>query len=203
MATNADAGTLFCSECGRPTPPEELARFGDTLVCPLCKENYAQKLREGVAPAVAMRYAGFWVRFLAVVIDTIIMMVVNTITSSLMMGGIVSPIPQITPGTNPMEVLPAIFAVVGASMAVNTAISALYESLFIAYLAATPGKMAMGLKVIRANGSPVGIGRSFGRHFAKYISGLILGIGYIMAAFDTEKRGLHDMICDTRVIQTR
>jgi uncharacterized RDD family membrane protein YckC len=203
MDTTQGPGTLYCAECGRPTPPDELARFGELLVCPLCKDNYAQKLREGVAPVVAFAYAGFWIRFLAVVIDTIILMIVNTIVSSLMMGTIMTPIPQITPGGNPMEVLPALFAAVGASMAVNTALSALYESLFIAYLAATPGKLALGLKVIRTNGGPVGIGRAFGRHFSKYLSGLILGIGYIMAAFDAEKRGLHDMICDTRVVRSR
>jgi uncharacterized RDD family membrane protein YckC len=203
MDTTQGPGALYCAECGRPTPPDELARFGDLLVCPLCKDTYAQKLREGVAPTVAFVYAGFWVRFLGVLIDSIILMIVNTIIGSLIMGGVISPVPQITPGSNPMEVLPAFFAAVGASLAVNTLVGALYESLFIAYLAATPGKLAAGLKVIRSNGAPVGIGRSFGRHFAKYLSGLILAIGYIMAAFDAEKRGLHDMICDTRVVKSR
>ena len=203
MDTTQEPGTLYCAECGRPTPPDELARFGDLLVCPLCKDTYAQKLREGVAPVVAVSYAGFWIRFLAVVIDTIILMIVNTIVSSLMMGTVVTPIPQITPGANPMEVLPAFFAAVGASMAVNTALGALYESLFLTYLAATPGKLAVGLKVIRSNGAPIGMGRAFGRHFAKYLSGLILGIGYLMVAFDAEKRSLHDMICDTRVVKSR
>src|ERR1044071_9940848 len=120
--------TLYCAECGRPTPPEELARFGELLVCPLCKDRYAQKLREGVAPVVTFAYAGFWIRFLAVVIDTVILMVVNTIVSSLMMGTVMTPVPRIAPGENPMEVLPAFFAAVGASMAVNTTISALYEA---------------------------------------------------------------------------
>jgi uncharacterized RDD family membrane protein YckC len=61
--------------------------------------------------------------------------------------------------------------------------------------------MAMGLKVVRADGSPVSIGLAFGRYFAKMLSGFILLIGYIMAAFDAQKRALHDMICDTRVIR--
>lgn len=203
MDTTQDPGTLYCAECGRPTPPDELARFGDLLVCPLCKDNYAQKLREGVAPTVTFTYAGFWIRFVAVLIDTVILMIVNTIVSSMMFGTIMTPIPQVTPGANPMEVLPAVLATVGASMGISTVLGALYESLFIAYLAATPGKLAIGLKVIRSNGAPVGIGRAFGRHFAKYLSGLILAIGYIMAAFDAEKRALHDMICDTRVVKSR
>jgi hypothetical protein len=45
------------------------------------------------------------------------------------------------------------------------------------------------------------LGRAIGRYFAKLLSMLILGIGYIMVAFDSEKRGLHDMICDTRVVR--
>ena len=114
-----------------------------------------------------------------------------------------TPMPRVTPGTNPMDVLPGLLAAMGASMAVSTTLSALYESLFIAYLAATPGKLAVGLKVIRSNGAPVAIGRAFGRHFAKYLSGMILAIGYIMAGFDAEKRALHDMICDTRVVKSR
>jgi uncharacterized RDD family membrane protein YckC len=47
----------------------------------------------------------------------------------------------------------------------------------------------------------VDLGRAFGRYFGKLLSAIILGIGYIMAAFDSEKRALHDMICDTRVIK--
>jgi uncharacterized RDD family membrane protein YckC len=66
--------------------------------------------------------------------------------------------------------------------------------------AATPGKMACGLKVIMSDGSQVTYWRALGRHFAKVLSVLILYIGYIMVAFDEEKRGLHDRICDTRVI---
>jgi uncharacterized RDD family membrane protein YckC len=40
-----------------------------------------------------------------------------------------------------------------------------------------------------------------GRHFAEMLSGILLGIGYLMIAFDDEKRALHDRICDTRVIK--
>ena len=63
--------------------------------------------------------------------------------------------------------------------------------------------MAFGLKVVRPDGSPVGVGRAFGRYFAKMLSAMVLWIGFIMVAFEPEKRGLHDMICDTRVVRTR
>ena len=45
MSTAFGPGTLYCAECGRPSTADELARFGDLLICPDCKNNYAQKLR--------------------------------------------------------------------------------------------------------------------------------------------------------------
>ena len=67
----------FCAECGRPTLPDELASFGGHMVCPECKNTYVQKLREGVAPGMqAFHFGGFWIRFVAAMIDGIILAVV-------------------------------------------------------------------------------------------------------------------------------
>jgi uncharacterized RDD family membrane protein YckC len=68
---------------------------------------------------------------------------------------------------------------------------------------ATVGKMACGLRLVRANGTPVSYGLATGRFFAEFLSALLIYIGYIMAGFDEEKRTLHDRICNTRVIKTR
>ena len=65
---------------------------------------------------------------------------------------------------------------------------------------ATVGKMAMKIRVVTAEGQKVSYLRALGRYFAKLLSGMILMIGYLMAAFDDEKRALHDRICNTRVI---
>jgi uncharacterized RDD family membrane protein YckC len=51
------------------------------------------------------------------------------------------------------------------------------------------------------DGSQVTYLRALGRHFAKWISTMILAIGFIMAAFDDQKRTLHDRICETRVVR--
>ena len=90
MSPASTSDTRFCSECGQPRPAGELARFGDRLICPACKDSYAQKLREGVAPATAMVYAGFWIRFLAVMIDGIILFVVDSILNFAVLGTSVS-----------------------------------------------------------------------------------------------------------------
>jgi uncharacterized RDD family membrane protein YckC len=78
-----------------------------------------------------------------------------------------------------------------------------YEVYFLTTRGATPGKMALGLKVIRADGAGISAGLAAGRFFAKYLSFLTLCIGFIIAAFDREKRALHDHICQTRVIAAR
>ncbi len=194
----------YCGECGRPSSTDELAHFGDHLVCQDCKNGYAQKLREGVTPAPfgtpQFEYGGFWIRVLASILDSIILMVANYVLQVLVWRPLL-PASPIQPGMQPAEILRAVWGAAGIATLVNMAISCCYEAFFVARLGATPGKMALGLKVVRPDGRPVDLGRAFGRHFAKMLSVMILCIGYIMVAFDSEKRGLHDMICDTRVVK--
>jgi len=81
------------------------------------------------------------------------------------------------------------------------AITATYTTWLVGKYGATLGKMACQLKVITADGGRVSYPRALGRYFAEILSSIILLIGYIMAAFDDEKRTLHDRICNTRVIK--
>ncbi len=60
--------------------------------------------------------------------------------------------------------------------------------------------MAIGIKVVRGNGERLTLGRSIGRYFATILSSIILCIGYLMAAFTDRKQALHDMVCDTVVV---
>jgi uncharacterized RDD family membrane protein YckC len=181
----------FCSECGRPWPAEDLARFGDRLICADCKNIFTQKLREGVAPAVTFVYGGFWIRFVAILIDGIILFLAQTVVR-------IALLPRVTSFS--MDV---VLAAAGISYLVGLVLGSTYEAFFVSRLGATPGKMALGLKVVRPDGGPVSLGRAYGRYFGKILSGMILGIGYIIAGFDAQKRALHDLICDTRVIRTR
>jgi uncharacterized RDD family membrane protein YckC len=75
-----------------------------------------------------------------------------------------------------------------------------YQIFFLGKYGATPGKMACKLKVVTAEGTPITYGRATGRFFAEKLSGLTCTIGYIIAAFDDQKRTLHDHICGTRVV---
>lgn len=191
----------YCSECGRPTPADDLAHFGDRLICPFCKDAYTQKLREGVMPATGMRYAGFWWRFLAALIDGVILGVASKALQYAFFPSM--SVTAQPPGADPFAALGPAMANLGWTMLLTTAVSVTYSTWFIGALGAVPGMMVCGLKVVRPDGSPIGYGRAFARYFAAQLSTLILCIGYLLIAFDSEKRALHDMICDTRVIKTR
>ena len=196
----------YCSECGRQTPPEQLARFGDRLVCGYCKDAYAQKLREGVAPMTARRYGGFWLRFVAQFIDGVILSIPILVLEFVLGAALGVTMSRL--GSNPspedtLAVLGPMMGMIGIIWLLAIGLGCTYETFFLVKYGATPGKMAIGVKVIRTDGSPLSIGRAAGRYFAKMLSAMILYIGYIMAGFDEQKRALHDRICDTLVVKTR
>jgi len=197
------ADTRYCSECGRPFPASQLTSYGDLSVCAQCQPAYAQRL-SGVN--AKRHYGGFWIRFLAIIIDGIILAVISffiRLPLGLAMGGL-----GVSLGRNPdpaqaLAALPAILSLTRISFMIQFAVSLGYEVYFLSTKGATPGKMALGLKVVRADGSPVSAGLAAGRYFAKILSWITLCIGFIIAGFDSEKRALHDHICGTRVIYTR
>jgi uncharacterized RDD family membrane protein YckC len=194
--TAADAG--YCGECGRPFPASELVAIGPVSVCAMCKPAYLQKLREGGAAVGARHYGGFWIRAAARIVDAILLNVVFLIVR------IPFGIAMFAPSTaqNPAAVMAMIAPMLLITL-LSVVAAACYEIFFIAKRGATIGKMIFGLKVIRADGSPVSLGLSTGRYFAQLVSSFTLGIGYFMAGFDDQKRALHDRICETRVIYCR
>ncbi len=191
-ASNASIQQSVCSECGQAFAEDDMIRFEDAWICATCKPIFVQKIKEGVTVAGAMEYAGFWIRLGAWFIDWIILAIASSIIY----------LPLSFMGVFSFDE-PAAFAIIQLVSAIlNFIIPAAYESWFVGKYAATPGKMACKLKVVVADSTRVSFARSVGRHFAKYISGLILLIGYIMVGFDDQKRALHDRICDTRVIKS-
>ena len=190
--------TAFCSECGRPYPTSQLLNLGSASVCAQCKPLYLQRVREGGQSIGTRRYGGFWIRFVAIVIDGIIIGVVNLIlTVPLRLTAAFSAM------SDPATILSAGLGMLGLSVMISIVLSVAYNGFFVSRYGATPGKMALGLKIIRSDGSGISFGRAVGRYFAQMLSGMILYIGFIIAGFDTEKRALHDHIVDTRVIYAR
>ncbi len=160
------------------------------------KDEVAQMIREGIDPeaGVVWDYGGFWIRFAAYFIDSILLQVV-TLIIQFGGGALLVSVPENSPlfliGTAMIVLLPFLLAMG-------------YYTYFHGNPKhqATLGKKLLNLRVITADGEDVTYLRAFGRYWAAILSGLILAIGYIIAAFDDEKRALHDHICNTRVIKT-
>jgi uncharacterized RDD family membrane protein YckC len=193
--------TGVCAVSGGRFFTRDLVPHDGKLVSVEQKDEYFQRVREGVNQPGEMRFAGFWVRFLAKFLDGLLLWIVSTAInlgwSVLFFGRVLfSPqINQFTPGLW--------FGYQGVAFLSGTLIGVTYQWFFLTRNGATPGKMALGLKVVRSDGSGLSSGRAIGRYFSEMLSSLILLVGYIMAAFDDEKRALHDRICDTRVIRTK
>jgi uncharacterized RDD family membrane protein YckC len=180
-------GQALCSECGQAFPPDEVIRHGDQFICATCKPIFLQKLKEGVVPQAAVKFAGFWIRFLAFVIDGIVVTLLSTsITCAIRAatGGRVDPF-ETSALDNNMGLL----------------FMAVYNTVLVRMFGATLGKMATGLRIVNADGSPISYGKALGRWAAQIVSQLICFLGYVMIVWDDEKRALHDRICNTRVIR--
>ena len=161
---------MFCPKCS--TSNDDRAKF-----CQSCGTGFQPKPPQPGAVLVGS-YAGFWARFVAWLIDAIIVLVASGIIASVTFG---------------------------VGVFVGFVAPWLYEAFMLSSeWQATVGKRAMSMVVTRADGTPLTFARATGRHFAKYISGpCTLGIGFIIAAFTTNKQALHDMMADTLVISNR
>jgi uncharacterized RDD family membrane protein YckC len=200
--TAAGSEILVCAECFRSYGPEDLAHFGRVLICAECKDPYVQKLREGVNIGAQTNFASFWSRLVAWLIDAVILMVAGSIIQFALMGSMTS-LRQPQSGIT-ADALGSMLGMIALIFLLDMVVGCSYEAFFVSSaLAATPGKLALDMVVLRPNGARVGFGRACGRYFAKRLNMLTAGVGYLMAAFDSEKRGLHDVICDTRVIRRR
>jgi uncharacterized RDD family membrane protein YckC len=140
-------------------------------------------------------YAGFRIRLAAKFIDGAILygvaLVVERAVAALAFDGVM-PVPPDWAGVWRLALL---------SAPANTLIAIVYTVYFMAKHEATPGKRILGLRVVRADGGRVGPLRVVGRYFAEALSTIVFFAGYVMAAFDDEKRTLHDYLCDTRVVK--
>lgn len=188
-------GSRSCAECGRSFMADEMVNYEKVLVCGECKPIFFQRLREGGQLLSAIKYAGFWIRACATLIDVCLIFVL-TAPLELLQVWRVGSFQEYMFGESSLADIG--FTVLGGL--VNIVIGLTYETWFVGKYAATPGKLILGLRVVRSDGSRLTYGRALGRSFASWLSQLTLCIGFLMAAFDDQKRTLHDHICDTRVV---
>jgi uncharacterized RDD family membrane protein YckC len=128
------------------------------------------------------KYAGFWYRFLAGIIDLIILYVVLFLLGILI--GLIFP--------------KLFYSMTEGSRGIGFIISLFYYALFqSSSKQATPGMMAFGIKICDKNLQKVNFWRLVLRYFATILSNLTLGIGFFMIGWTKRKQGLHDMIAKT------
>ena len=187
---------LACSQCGRTFAHSDLVQIAGSWVCGDCKPAYLSRVMAGGAGATSLQYAGVGIRFGARFIDGLIFLVPFVIIAAVMMPNLLR-----SPGGTP-----AFFK--GSITFIVLIFALFYEVLMLRYRGATLGKMACGLKVVRADGNSLGWGVSFGRYLMynvvissiPLLNWLLLLITAIMAGVDEQRRGLHDRVCDTRVV---
>ncbi|GJM26128.1 MAG: hypothetical protein DHS20C16_25430 [Phycisphaerae bacterium] len=148
--------------------------LGRTIFCPTCGGQVAVAAPLGGMPAKGaisvenVRYAGFWIRFVAALIDMVVL------------------------------AIPVMFAGAFVPFFGSWAVSIMYKGYLIAnWNGQTIGKRACGIRVVNAEFGPCSLGRAVGRTAAEFLSSIILCIGYLMAGFDSRKQSLHDKVAET------
>jgi uncharacterized RDD family membrane protein YckC len=189
-SSTGETTEAVCAECGNIFRKEDMIPHGNVHICANCKPVFMQKMAEGVVLNTGqLRYAGFWIRFVAKFVDGLILGL-PLILIFVFIG--------VRTAANPGSALPDTVGLI-AQLGYYV-LSMVYAIFFVGKYGATPGKMLCKIHIVMADGGKVSYGRAAGRFFAEILSGLICYIGYIMVAFDAEKRSLHDHICQTRVV---
>lgn len=154
-----DLGARFCGHCGAATDG------GAT-------QPVEPEIRGGLPQR---EYMGFWIRLLAILIDTVLILIL-------------------------MGVLSRIFGTAG--LFVTYLFGLVYYVLFTTMQGQTIGKMVLGIQVVDSRGNIPSLGTALLREVVgKFVSGLLFDLGYAWAGWDPEKRAWHDHIAGTHVIR--
>ena len=143
------------------------------------------------------RYGGFWIRFLAYLLDGVILNVLFVpIFIIFLLPTFLKAINQVNAEEPPTELFGAILLMIPVLYTVLWLYDALTTS---SSWQGTVGKKVLRLKVTDEAGNRISFARATGRFFGKLLSGMIMNVGFFMIAFTDRKQGLHDMIAGTLV----
>ncbi len=156
------------------------------------------------------QYAGFWLRFVAYIVDYIILQVIQSIVILPLLGFFGFTFFSFNESINwedmsDGELIGLIISAIsaGSTLALfSLAIAVVYYTLMEASkYQGTVGKIVLNLQVTDMDGKPLDVPKAFLRQIGKIVSGLILMIGYIMAGFTEKKQALHDMMAGALVVK--
>jgi uncharacterized RDD family membrane protein YckC len=170
----------YCPVCAAVVAPG--AKYCESCGSRLSPEMpaTAEVAEEAAPPAVfGIDYAGFWIRLLAALVDaipiTIMSLLIQLVTEDIASG-----------------------------LLLRLLISATYHiGFWVAADGATPGKMAMGIKIMKTNGELIGVGTAILRYVGYFVSAAVFLLGFVMIGLSPQKRGLHDYIAQTVVVRVR
>jgi len=145
----------------------------------------AEAPRQAARPEGAVHPAGFWIRFVAIVIDGLCLAAAQWVLGWLTMGLLFGR-PRTVPALAGLWVF-------------NVFLGSIYPVIFHWRWGQTLGKMAVHVKVVTVAGGPLSLNASIIREIGYWVSLLTLCIGYLMAGLRSDKRALHDLMADTRV----
>lgn len=180
-------GVRRCARCGAPFCPDCLVEISGRPYCGTCKSEQLLDVRSGVQYG-AIQHATILRRFGAVFLDGLIV----AVPMYILMGIFV-----FLPATRGQTPNP-LFNFIGLPFAL---LSLAYEALMLQLKnGQTLGKMALRVRVVRADGSPISTGQAWGRVAMRTVLGCLWIVDYIPAFFTPERTTLHDMVAGTRVV---
>ncbi|HWW19190.1 MAG TPA: RDD family protein [Steroidobacteraceae bacterium] len=137
-------------------------------------------------------YSGFWSRFAAFVIDTLLITIGGFFFSGLVLTIVTRLLHKATTESGENALI---------FLTIPVAAWLYFAAMESSPGQSTVGKLAMKIKVTDLSGEKIGFGCATGRFFAKFLSALSLGVGYVMAVFTSRRQSLHDKVAGTLVVQ--
>ena len=186
---DVSVGVRRCSRCGATFCSNCLVDIQGRPYCATCKSEQLLDVQSGV-DRTTLEYAGIGRRFAAQFIDGLVtgiptMIIVFFLVFSMVAAG--NKAPKVAPGMNLWFLIPSAGALI-------------YEAVLLHRRGQTLGKMALRVKVVRPDGTPITGGQAWGRALSRALLGFLYIVDYIPAFFTKERTTLHDLIARTRVI---
>jgi uncharacterized RDD family membrane protein YckC len=186
----AQGDRMFCTHCG-------VALYEGAAFCSGCGQAVSGSTAQAAPRKVA--YAGFWLRLVAWVIDSLVLVIPTSVIVAFAVAFLGLELPP--PEAMQMGRMPPMrffLPMEALSITVQWLYFALMES---SSWQGTLGKRALGVGVSDSHGKRISFGRASVRSFGKLVSSMTFLVGYVMAGFTERKQALHDIIADCIVVK--